>query len=86
MLRDGLFQPVGLFFGEGQADGFRLYLGGPGEARAGLADGPAIDGALAEVTDAGEFSAQGGVASFQWRETREGHDAFFYRNSSRRQA
>ena len=55
MFGDGLFQPVGLFLGEREADGFRFHLGRPGETGASVPGRPAIDRAVAEIAPASDY-------------------------------
>src|SRR5258706_16363838 len=73
MLGNGLFQPVGLFLGKRETDGFRLHLGRPSETVAGLAGRAAIDRTVTEVADAGEFLLERGIARFQLVEARRRH-------------
>ena len=73
MLVNGLFEPVGLGFGENETDGFILYLTGPNKAGAGLAGWAAVDRALAHIANRGELLAQLEVALFQRGEANGSH-------------
>ncbi len=55
MFANGLFQPLGLFGREREADGFRFHFARPREARTGLAERSAINRAGAQITDAREL-------------------------------
>ena len=69
MFANGLFQPLGLFGREREADGFRFHFARPREARAGLAERSAINRAGTQIADAGELLSQRGVSGFQDNKT-----------------